>query len=135
MERPRSLSISVTIKASPAEVFDALTNTTAIRKWSGQAGTVGSTIGGKFEMFDGWVKGKVLAYARGKALSYTWLPDDWSEGAKPSVVRFSLSRAASGTKIVLKHSGFPDEQQKKEHRDGWTVHVFQPLKEYFVSRK
>ncbi len=135
MVQSRSLSMTVTLKASPAEVFEALTNAKVIRKWSGQAGIVGARVGGRFEMFDGWVKGNVLAFKKAKALAYTWLPDDWADGTKPSSVRFSFSRAQSGTKVVLRHSGFPDEQQKREHRDGWTEHVFQPLKEYFASRR
>ncbi len=134
MAQAHSLSMTVTLHAEPARVFRALTNAKAIRQWSGQAGNVAARIGGKFEMFDGWVRGRVLAYQEGKALAYTWLPDDWSGGAKPSIVRFAFSRTKSGTRIVLKHSGFPDRQQKKEHQDGWTEHVFDPLKEYFASR-
>ncbi len=134
MAQVRSLSMTVTLNAKPDEVFQALTNGKAIQQWSGQSGKVEAKVGGRFEMFDGWVKGLVLAHNKGKILAYTWLPEDWSEGAKASIVRFSFSRAKSGTKVVLKHSGFPDEQQKREHRDGWTEHVFNPLKEYFASR-
>ena len=130
----QSLSMTVTLKAKPAEVFQALTNAQAIRQWSGQAGKVEAKIGGRFGMFDGWVKGSVLAYQEGKVLAYTWLPEDWPVGTEPSIVRFSFSRTKYGTKIVLKHSGLPDARQKKEHHDGWIEHVFEPLKEYFQSR-
>jgi len=134
MSKPRSISMVVTVKAGPLEVFQALTNSKSILEWSGQRGKVEAQIGGKFEMFDGWVKGKVLAYQKGKALSYTWHPDDWDEKAEPSIVRYAFTATKGGTKIVLKHSGFPNEQARKEHHGGWTDHVFEPLKGYFASR-
>jgi uncharacterized protein YndB with AHSA1/START domain len=133
MARSNSISMAVTLRAKPAEVFRALTDARTIRRWSGQSGKVEAAIGGKFEMFDGWVKGRVLAYNEGSSLAYTWLPDDWTEGTAPSTVRFSFSRTKNGTKVVLRHAGFPDEQQKREHHEGWTEHVFDPLKKYFAS--
>jgi Uncharacterized conserved protein len=126
--------MSVTVKAGRSDVFQALTDSKSILEWSGQRGKVEAQIGGKFEMFDGWVKGKVLAYQKGKILSYTWHPDEWDEGAEPSIVRYVFSATKAGTKIVLKHSGFPDEQARKEHHGRWTEHVFEPLKGYFASR-
>ena len=134
MSNPRAISMNVTINAKPSEVFQALTDSKHIVKWSGQKGKVEATIGGKFELFDGWVKGKVLAFQEGKALSYTWHPDDWDDDVEPSIVRFAFSRAKAGTKILLKHSGFPDEQARKEHQGGWKKHVFEPLKGFFESR-
>jgi len=126
--------MSVTVNAKPSEVFQALTDSRTIQQWSGQRGKVEAKIGGRFEMFDGWVKGKVLAYRKGKVLSYTWLPDDWDKETDPSIVRYVFHSATAGTRIVLKHSGFPDAQARKEYCEGWTEHVFKPLKEFFVSR-
>jgi uncharacterized protein YndB with AHSA1/START domain len=85
-------------------------------------------------MFDGWVKGKVLAFQKAKKLSYTWHPDDWDAKTEASIVRYTFSATKAGTKIVLKHSGFPDEQSTKEHHGGWTEHVFKPLKGFFEAR-
>lgn len=134
MSKTHSISMSVTLNAKPGEVFDALTDSRSILKWSGRRGKVEAKIGGKFEMFDGWVKGKVLAYQKGKILSCTWHPSDWSSDAEPSIVKYTLSATKSGTRVSLKHSGFPDEQTKKEHHGGWTGYVFEPLKGFFESR-
>lgn len=134
MAQSRSLSMTVTLKATPNDVFQALTNPKTIQQWSGQRGRVEAKVGGTFEMFDGWVKGKVLAYDEGKSLAYTWLPDDWPTDTKSSIVRYSFSRTKTGTKIILKHSGFPDAQQRKAHLGGWKEHVFGPLEEHFKGR-
>ncbi len=134
MPTVRPITMSATVNARPSDVFDALTNSEKIRKWSGQKGTVEATIGGKFEMFDGWVKGKVLAYHRGKNVSYTWHAADWDKDVKPSIVKFRLSPTKTGTKISLSHSGLPDEKSRKEHAGGWTEFVFDPLKEFLGSK-
>jgi uncharacterized protein YndB with AHSA1/START domain len=126
--------MTASVNASPSEVFDALTDPRKIRKWSGQSGKVEAKIGGKLEMFDGWVKGKVLSYHRGKTISYTWHASDWDDEVKASIVTFSLTPSKTGTKISLKHSGLPDEKSRKEHAGGWTEFVFDPLKEFFGSK-
>ncbi len=130
-----SLKMTVSIGANPKEVFSALTDSKAISQWSGQKGRVASKVGGKFEMFDGWVKGKVIEYTPGKSVAFTWIPEDWPEGADESVVRYTLLPSKGGTKMVLKHSGFPNESQRKSHRGGWKEFVFDPIKEYFSARR
>jgi len=134
MATARPISMTASVNASPSEVFDALTDPRKIRKWSGQSGRVEATVGGKFEMFDGWVTGKVLSYHRGKTISYTWHAADWDNEVRPSIVKFSLSPSRTGTKISLKHSGLPDQKSRKEHKGGWTEFVFDPLKEFFGSK-
>ena len=133
MSKKPSISMNVTIKAAPGEVFAALTNSKVILEWCGQKGNVEPKIGGKFEMFDGWVKGKVLAYEPGRSLAYTWHPAEWQKEWDASIVTYALTKTKSGTKISLKHSGFPNEQEMKSHHSGWDKHVFEPLKEFFKA--
>ncbi len=135
MKKAKAISLTVTVPADPGDVFNALTDSKIISRWSGQEGTVEPKIGGKFEMFDGWVKGKVLAYQSGKTLSYTWHTAEWDKEIEPSIVSFAFSKAKSGTKITLKHKGLPNEKERREHNGGWKEHVFDPLKEFFGSSK
>jgi uncharacterized protein YndB with AHSA1/START domain len=125
------LKIATTIAAKPDVVFAALTDAKTIGQWSGQKGMVASSVGGAFEMFDGWVKGKVLEYKPGKTLAYTWHTEDWTADTEPSVVRYTFAAVKEGTKIVLEHSNFPNENEMKTHKSGWKEHVFDPLKDHF----
>jgi glutathione S-transferase len=134
MANARPISMNTSMSAAPSEVFDALTDSRKIRQWSGQRGKVEAKIGGTFEMFDGWVKGKVLSYHKGKTISYTWHAADWDKEVNPSIVRLTLLPSKTGTKVSLKHSGLPDEKSRKEHIGGWTEFVFDPLKEFFGSK-
>ena len=127
------VKLAVTIAATPDEVFAALTDAKSIAQWSGQKGKVASKIGGAFELFDGWVKGKVLEFKPGKSLIYTWLPGDWPEFQEESVVKYTFTATGKGTKIVLQHSNFPNETEKKNHKKGWKEFVFDPLKRHFSA--
>ena len=125
------LKIATTIAGKPDAVFAALTDSKTIGLWSGQKGSVASKIGGPFDMFDGWVKGKVLEYKPGKSLAYTWHTEDWTADTAESVVRYTFAPSKEGTKIVLEHSNFPNESEMKNHKSGWKENVFDPLKNHF----
>ncbi len=129
--KPKRIKANVTLPGTPQEVFEALTESRIIKRWSGQRGKVEPKIGGKAEMFDGWVKGRVLEWNPPKLLSYTWKPQDWPEKSTESIVRYTFKKSAKGTIVALEHSGFPTDREAQSHKDGWHEFVFDPLKEYF----
>ncbi len=131
--KKHSFTLSVTLPASPDVVFAALVDAKHILRWCGQEGRVSSSVGGKFDMFDGWVKGIVLAYEPGKRLSYTWLPGEWPENAEASLVTYRFTKAGSNTRVSLRHSKLPNAHEAKNHKRGWKEFVFDPLKEYLLS--
>jgi uncharacterized protein YndB with AHSA1/START domain len=132
--KAKSFTISAAFPFSSEAVFTALTNARQINAWSGQPGKVQPTIGGKIELFDGWVKGTVLAYEAGKRLSFTWKPAEWAKENKASIVTCFFKPTKSGTKLTLKHSGFPNDGEMQSHKEGWTEFVFDPVKMYLTSK-
>lgn len=131
-----SIKLSVLIPATPREVFAALTDPRRIAAWSGQKGKVTAKVGGTIELFDGWVHGTVLEFKPGKRLAHTWLPGDWPADARESVVRYTLTPSGRGTKVVLEHSNFPNnETEKKNHKTGWKEFVLDPLKAHFIAKQ
>jgi len=126
--------ITTTLPGKPEIVFGALTHPKEIKRWSGQKGKMEMKAGGKFEMFDGWVKGRVVQFDPAKSLVHTWRPADWPEEAAESVVKYTFRRTKKGTKVVLIHSDFPNETERKSHENGWKEFVIDPLKEYLSTR-
>ena len=57
--------------ASPEDVFEAFTDPGIIELWGGGLSVVESTVGGKFELFDGWVKGEMTHYLLDNELGFT----------------------------------------------------------------
>jgi uncharacterized protein YndB with AHSA1/START domain len=127
-----SIKLKYVIYASPEKVFEALTKSSVINKWSGGTGKVSDKIDGDVEMFDGWVKGKVILFKPGKKLSYTWKPSEWDKKTLPSLVTYTLSDHKAGTEILLEHTGFPTAEEAQKHKDGWINFVFEPLNDYFT---
>ncbi len=133
LENSSMIKLVEKFPASPETVFAALTDPKAIAQWSGQKGNVPAKLASEWEMFDGWVKGKVLEYDPGKCLAYTWQPVDWPSGAKSSVVKYTLVATESGTEMILEHAGFPNDEEMEKHRSGWLEHVLGPLKKYLEN--
>ncbi|MEK7570287.1 MAG: SRPBCC domain-containing protein [Patescibacteria group bacterium] len=127
-----SFTLTHTFQATPAEVFEALTSSKALAEWSGE-GSVSKKVGGAFNMFDGWVEGKVLAYKPGKELAYTWKTTEWPKEWEPSEVRYIFTATKTGTKVTLTHTNLPNVKEAKDHKSGWAEHVFEPLAAFLAD--
>ena len=125
------LALEFILSGKPERVMQLLTDDRLIRKWSGGEAILENKVGGKFEMFDGWVTGEVTK-SGGNELAYTWKASDWSADAKPSEVHYLLKPDEAGTKVVLKHTGFPNEKERDSHKSGWTDFFFDPLEDFIL---
>ncbi len=126
------LKMEFRLSGKPARVMELLTDAGLIRKWSGEEAILEPQVGGRFEMYDGWVKGEVL-FVGDRELSYTWKASDWNEEEKPSVVHFLLKGDnQGGTELTLTHTGFPNEKERDSHKTGWTDFFFDPMEDYML---
>ena len=125
------LALEFILSGKPARVMQLLTDPVLIRKWSGGAAILENKEGGKFEMFDGWVTGTVLKTSKNE-LAYTWKTSDWPEETKPTEVHYLLKEDEAGTKVILHHTGFPDEDEMKSHKAGWTDFFFDPMEDFIL---
>jgi activator of HSP90 ATPase len=123
------LQMEFLMPGTPKQVMEMLTDTKLIRKWSGEEAVLEKMVGGRFEMFDGWVTGKVLKMGD-KELAYSWKTTDWNDDEEPSEVHYLLSSDKEGTKVLLKHTNLPTEEEMKEHKIAWDEHFFGPMEEY-----
>jgi len=66
------------------------------------------------------VKGEYLEVDPPRVLAFTWEPG-W-ENVQPTVVRIDLAAIPSGTRLLLTHSGWgEDNQARRSHEQGWPV--------------
>ncbi|MBS1689319.1 MAG: SRPBCC domain-containing protein [Bacteroidetes bacterium] len=122
------------VPAKPEVVMQLLTDEKLLRRWSGGEAKVEKRGGGNFEMFDGWVYGKVLKITD-KELAYTWKTTDWAEDVAASEVHYKLEKDKEGTKVILNHTGLPNEEEMNEHKEGWDDQFFGLMEEYIYSMK
>ncbi len=126
------INLEIRVSGKPARVMELLTDATLIRKWSGSDAVVENRVGGKFEMFDGWVTGEVTV-TNEKELAYTWKTTDWDEDAQPSLVHYLLKGDnQGGTVIKITHTGLPNEKERDEHKTGWNDFFFDPMEDYML---
>src|SRR5271156_6330831 len=111
------LSLEFILSGKPQRVMQLLTDAALIRKWRGDEAVFENKVGGKVELFDGWVKGEVLKTSVNE-LEYTWKPADWAE--------------ETGTKVVIKHTGFPNEKERDSHKGGWADFFFDPMEDFIL---
>ena len=127
-----SIKTTYVVYASPEKVFEALTDPGIIAAWGGGLSVVENQVGGRFEMFDGWVKGEVKTFKPGKELSHTWKPEEWKNKISPSLVTYKLHAHPAGTEIVFEHTNLPNQEEADKHTSGWVDFIFEPLNEYFT---
>jgi uncharacterized protein YndB with AHSA1/START domain len=127
MTDTRTIEQTLTVDAPPAEVFRALTDADALKRWWITDGTSDPRTGGHFHyewhmadpannhvqegVYDEVVDGERVAYP-------------WSAGpAGETRVAFALSERDGGTQVSLVHSGFAADPALDEvhdrHEQGW----------------
>jgi len=125
------LALEFILSGRPKRVMELLTDAALIRKWSGGAAILENKVGGRFEMFDGWVKGEVLKTSANE-LAYTWKISDWPEETEPTEVHYLLKEDEAGTKVILHHTGFQSEEEMKSNKSGWTDFFFDPMEDFIL---
>ncbi|MGI9567548.1 MAG: SRPBCC family protein [Nitrosopumilus sp.] len=122
----------ITIDASPARVYQAITNPEELTKWFPDVASIEPKIGGKISFkFSGFstdthtnkeriMEGKIIELEKDRKLAYTW--------EHPDIPEFPLTRVSwileeeketNSTKVTITHDGFLDELMMKSQNDQW----------------
>ena len=102
----KSITQTYQMKATPAQVFAALTDPKIIEQWSGAPAQMDARVGTQFVLFGGHIRGSNLEAVPGQKLVQAWTAGDWPQ---PSTVTFTLVPDAGGTRVELQHTGVPDD--------------------------
>jgi activator of HSP90 ATPase len=120
----------VDFKASPQQVYAALTDAKRFSAFSGLPSLIDCQGGGAFKCFGGQITGRFIELTPNQRIVQTWHVAMWPDGVD-STVKFQLKEQGSGTRIILDHSDLPEEN--REHLDaGWPRMYWEPLKKYLA---
>jgi uncharacterized protein YndB with AHSA1/START domain len=133
----------VSFNASPARVYDALTDAKEFNKvvqlsaamksmgLSNKPVEIIREAGGAFTAFGGYVTGRQIELVPGQRIVQAWRAGSWDPGVY-SIARFELSAQGSGTKLVFDHTGFP--QGTADHLlAGWKGNYWEPLEKFLAQ--
>lgn len=115
------------IKASPEEVYEALTNQKTIEIWTGETAEMKPEPGTEFMMWNGSIVGRNLEFEPGKKIVQQWY---FGEQEEPSIVTIKLHDHKMGTSVELKHTNIPEEDYD-DFVEGWDESYFAALEVYF----
>ncbi|MFI5203170.1 MAG: SRPBCC domain-containing protein [Flavobacteriales bacterium] len=115
-----------TIKASPEEVYEALTHPGSIELWTGEPAEMSTEKGTEFSLWNGSIVGMNLEFDENKKIVQHWYFND----EKPdSIATIKLHPDKDGTSIELRHTYIPDEFYENIIQ-GWNEAYFGALKEF-----
>lgn len=111
--------------ASPADVYNALTNKLMIEIWTGEKAVYTPEPDTEFSMWDGAIVGKNIKFEMDKLIKQVWYFDD-----SESEVTIKLHPDKKNTSVELIHENIPDEAYENIMQ-GWDVDFFGALAALF----
>jgi uncharacterized protein YndB with AHSA1/START domain len=127
MTDPAVLEVSVFIAAEPETVFPYFVDPGRYTQWMGGAAELEPMPGGRYRVS---LRGGVQASGRfvevdpPRRVVFTW---GWTHdhAVAPGSTRVEVNLAAEdgGTRVVLRHHGLPDDEQRTHHRKGWELYL------------
>jgi activator of HSP90 ATPase len=129
------LKLSVTLPASPKEIYEAWLNSKAHSTFTGGKATASAKVKGKFSAWDKYITGHNVELKPGKKIVQAWRTVEFPKTAPDSTLEVKLTAKAGGkTHLTLTQTDIPKGQGKK-YKNGWKEHYFVPMKTYFVKKK
>ncbi len=123
----KTIRQSVTIKASPHQVYEALMDSKKHGALTGAPARVSRRVGGKFAVYGDSISGTNLELVPDEKIVQSWRADDWPEGHY-SKATFVLTKVPGGTRLTFYQSGVPDDQYA-DIKQGWIDYYWKPMKE------
>lgn len=121
-----------TIAATPAKVWRALTDPKVIEEWSGADAEFVPEVGTEYALWDGSICGEIVEVVPRKKLVQTWQPDNWT--IEDSVVTFTLTPVAEGTRVDLLHENVEDFDFEGT-TEGWDAYYLGAIKRMLEAKK
>ncbi len=115
------------IPAKPEEVYLALTLPHTLKLWTGEDAVMSTVPGSEFELWEGSIVGKNIAFEDGKKITQQWYFDG-SEAE--SIVTIKLHEHKQGTSAELLHTNIPDDVYD-EMVEGWNENYFGSLVNFY----
>lgn len=131
--KTKTLRQSVTLKASPHEVYEALMNSKKLSQITGSKASISRKVGGKFTAYDGYCTGVNLELIPDKLIVQKWRASDWPNGHYSTLV-FDFIHTRNGSHLAFRQSEIP-VKHFDEMKKGWIEFYWNPMKSYFEKKK
>ena len=133
MGRTKTIDQSVTINASPHDVYEALMDSEKHSRFTGAKASISREIGAAFSAYDGALSGTILELVPDVKTVQSWRASDegWTPGHY-STATFSLEAVDGGTQLTFVQTGVP-EQSFEDISQGWRDYYWDKMKQMLES--
>ena len=115
-----------TLNATPADVYNAMTNPLMIEIWTGEPVVMSTEPGSVFEIWDGAITGENLEFIQDKLIVQKWFFGEEDD----SIVTIKLHTDRKGTLVELRQTNIPDDAFDNMV-EGWDVDYFGNLRQLY----
>jgi uncharacterized protein YndB with AHSA1/START domain len=122
----KTIKLTRHIKATPEEIYRALTNPFSLELWTGEPAEMSEAEGAEFSLFGGSIVGKNVEMIPEKRLRQHWY---FGEDVV-SEVTIELSAEKNKTQVSVTHEGIPEEAYENM-LDGWKDTFLGLLRDFF----
>ncbi len=128
---PKTIQQSVTFKATPHDVYEALMDSAKHANFTGADARVSREAGEKFTAYDGAIEGTNVELAPDAEIIQSWRCDapGWPKNHF-SHLRIALEPVDGGTQLTLNHDDVPDPSYE-ECSAGWRTEYWDKMKQTF----
>lgn len=129
--KTKTIRQSVTLKASPHEIYEALMDSKKHSKFTESDAHISKKIGGKFSVWGGSISGTNLELVPDKKIVQAWRSDEdmWPKGHY-SKATFIIEKAKGGTRLKFVQTDVPIEAYESI-KLGWRDYYWEPMKKFF----
>ena len=131
--RTKTVRQSVTFKASPHDVYEALMDSKKHSEFTGSKVSISRKVGGKLNVYDGDIEGVNLVLEPNQKIVQSWRYGDWPKGHY-SKATFSLKEVPGGTRLTFTQTGVP-EQFYDDIAQGWRDYYWGPMREMLEGKE
>jgi activator of HSP90 ATPase len=124
----RLIKQTVTFKASPHEVYEALMDSKKHAAFSNSEAKISREVGGEYMAYDGYITGKNIELVPDKKIVQSWRASDWEEDYF-STINFELTPVPEGTRLDFTHADVPSGTED-EFTQGWIDNYWEPMRKY-----
>ena len=114
------------LEASPADIYNALTNPVMIEIWTGDPAVMNTEPGSEFSLWDGEITGCNVEFVPNFKIVQNWYFGDESD----SIVTIKLHPDKKGTNVEVHQTNIPDDAYENMV-DGWEEDYIGSLAELF----
>lgn len=114
------------LDASPADLFNALTNPVMIEIWTGEHAVMSTEPGSEFSLWDGEITGRNIEFVENFKIVQHWYFGEEED----SIVTIKLHPDKKGTNVEVHQTNIPDDSYDNMV-DGWEEDYIGGLAELF----